>query len=111
MDQSVEDIIDRKRKLIAGLEDNIFKNFTEEEELLLHSKHGRIKVLTDGHEKCEGITGAFKCGLPLIVDSIPVMMIPKVIQIDWDTSIFQIINGDWFSFEFVPIKLTELKIW
>lgn len=40
----VKDIIERKKLLIKGLEENIFKDFTEEEENLLHSKHGMIKV-------------------------------------------------------------------
>lgn len=39
----VKDIIERKKLLIKGLEENIFKDFTEEENLL-HSKHGMIKV-------------------------------------------------------------------
>lgn len=40
----VSDILSKKCLLIKGLEENIFKDFTSEEEDLLHSKHGRIKV-------------------------------------------------------------------
>lgn len=41
---NVSDILNKKLFLIQGLEENIFKDFTNEEEDLLHSKHGRIKV-------------------------------------------------------------------
>lgn len=40
----VSDILSKKCLLIKGLEENTLKDFTSEEEDLLHSKHGRIKV-------------------------------------------------------------------
>ena len=87
----VSDILSKKCLLIKGLEENIFKDFTSEEEDLLHSKHGRIKV-----------------GLPVIINCNPVKTVPKITTIDWDSHMFQTIDGDWFNFEFTPIKLREL---
>lgn len=106
----VEDIIRKKQLLIKGLEENIFKDFTEVEEHLLHSKHGNIKVwLKSGVGKVyEGITGAFKVGLPLIIDCNPTKAISKIIMIDWDSHMFQTIDEDWYSFEFTPVKLQDL---
>lgn len=61
----VSDILSKKCLLIKGLEENIFKDFTSEEEDLLHSKHGRIKV-----------------GLPVIINCNPVKTVPKITTID-----------------------------
>ena len=100
----VKDIIERKKLLIKGLEENIFKDFTEEEENLLHSKHGMIKV---SHR-----SGAGKVyeGLPLIIDSEPTKIIQRITMIDWDSSMFQDADGEWFIFEFTPIRLYELSV-
>ena len=106
----VKDIIERKKLLIKGLEENIFKDFTEEEENLLHSKHGMIKVShrSGAGKVYEGITGASKVGLPVIINCNPVKTVPKITTIDWDSHMFQTTDGDWFNFEFTPIKLREL---
>lgn len=106
----VSDILSKKCLLIKGLEENIFKDFTIEEENLLHSKHGRIKVWhKSGVGKIyDGTTGAFKVGLPVIINCNPIKTVPTVTMIDWDTCMFQTIDGDWFNFEFIPIKLKEL---
>ena len=79
----VKDIIERKKLLIKGLKENIFKDFTEEENLL-HSKHGMIKVShgSGAGKVYEGITGAFKVGLPLIIDSEPTKIIQRITMID-----------------------------
>lgn len=80
----VSDILSKKCLLIKGLEENIFKDFTSEEEDLLHSKHGRIKVWhKSGVGKVyDGITGAFKVGLPVIINCNPVKTVPKITTID-----------------------------
>ena len=103
----VKDIIERKKLLIKGLEEN-----TEEEENLLHSKHGMIKVShrSGAGKVYEGITGAFKVGLPLIIDSEPTKIIQRITMIDWDSSMFQDADGEWFIFEFTPIRLYELSV-
>lgn len=108
----VKDIIERKKLLIKGLEENIFKDFTEEEENLLHPKHGMIKVShrSGAGKVYEGITGAFKVGLPLIIDSEPTKIIQRITMIDWDSSMFQDADGEWFIFEFTPIRLYELSV-
>lgn len=105
---NVSDILNKKLLLIQGLEENIFKNFTSEEEDLLHSKHGRIKVWQDTEKVYDGITGAFKEGLPVIIDSNPVKTVSRINIIDWNSCMFQTVYGDWFHFEFTPIKLREL---
>ena len=107
---NVSDILNKKILLIKGLEENIFKYFTSDEESLLHSKHGRIKVWHEsGAGKIyDGITGAFKVGLPLTINCNPVKTIPKITIIDWDSYIFQTVKGDWYNFEFSPIKLREI---
>lgn len=112
MSKEVEEIIRKKRSLIRGLEENIFKDFTEEEENILHSKHGiiRVKYRSPSAKVHEGMTGAFKVGLPLVIDEEPVKIIPKITIIDWESSTFQNIDGDWFSFEFTPIPLSDLFI-
>ena len=58
----------------------------------------------------EGITGAFKVGLPLIIDSEPTKIIQRITMIDWDSSMFQDADGEWFIFEFTPIRLYELSV-
>lgn len=106
----VSSILSKKCLLIKGLEENIFKDFTSEEEALLHSKHGRIKVWhkSGAGKVYDGITGAFKVGLPVIINCNPIKIVPKITLIDWDSHMFQTIDGDWFNFEFTPIKLGEL---
>lgn len=106
----VSDILSKKCLLIKGLEENIFKDFTSEEEDLLYSKHGRIKVWhkSGAGKVYDGITGAFTVGLPVIINCNPVKTVPKITTIDWDSHMFQTIDGDWFNFEFTPIKLREL---
>lgn len=108
----VKDIIERKKLLIKELEENIFKDFTEEEENLLHSNHGMIKVSprSGAGKVYEGITGAFNVGLPLIIGSEPTKIIQRITMIDWDSSMFQDADGEWFIFEFTPIRLYELSV-
>ena len=107
---NISDIISKKCLLLKSLEEDIFKDFTSEEEVLLHSKHGRIKVWhkSDLGSVYDGITGAFKVGLPMLINCNPVKIVPKIITIDWDSHMFQTKDGDWFNFEFTPIKLKEL---
>lgn len=105
---NVSDILNKKLLLIQGLEENIFKDFTSEEEDLLYSKHGRIKVWQDTEKVYDGITGAFKEGLPVIIDGNPVKTVSRINTIDWNSCMFQTVYGDWFHFEFTPIKLREL---
>ena len=105
---NVSDILNKKLLLIQGLEENIFKDFTSEEEDLLYSKHGRIKVWQDARKVYDGITGAFNEGLPVIIDCNPVKTISRINTIDWNSCMFQTMYGDWFHFEFTPIKLREL---
>lgn len=105
---NVSDILNKKLLLIQGLEENIFKDFTGEEKDLLYSKHGRIKVWQGTEKVYDGITGAFKEGLPVIIDSNPVKTVSRINIIDWNSCMFQTVYGDWFHFEFTPIKLREL---
>lgn len=98
-------ILEKKAMLLRGLSDNIFKEFTQEEEDILHSKHGYIKV-NCGDTIFEGITGAFKVGLDLFVDNF--LAIPKIYKICWKCYQIEDENGKVWDFEFVPKKLEDL---
>ena len=106
----VSDILSNKCLLIKGLEENISKDFTSEEQDLLHSKHGRIKVRhkSGAGKVYHGITGAFKVGLPVIINSNPVKTVPKNTTIDWYFHLFQTLYGVCFNFELTLIKVRVL---
>lgn len=96
-------MLQRKIKLFEELENNIFKDFTAEEDLILHSKHGEIEV--SGRS---GITYAFKVGLDLIVNyEDRSYNYGKVSHIDWNNFIVTTELGS-YSFKFKPINLYSL---
>lgn len=107
MDPLITEIINKKRNLIKGLEENIFKDFTPEDELLLHSKHGKIKVESCGIVT-EGITPAFAKGLGILIyNDRGLTTYPKVVSIDWNNHIFYDEDEDLYYFEFLPINLNS----
>lgn len=106
---NVKTIIEIKKKLLEDLNSNIFSEFNEEEELLLHSKHGIIRVKDNERIISEGIVGAFKIGLPLVIDNVgDINRFSIVRKIDWNKSIFTDDDENEYHFEFRPIKLSEL---
>ena len=104
----VKTIIKTKKKLLQNLEENIFHEFTGEEDMLLHSKHGYISI-RNNNGTIEGITGAFKVGLPLSIDlSDHAYTVPTIRKIDWNENIIEDSDQEVYNFEFRPIKLSEL---
>ena len=101
-------MLERKLKLFTELENNIFKEFTPEEDLIIHSKHGEIDI----NGRC-GIIYAFKAGLDLIIyvnhgdNIIEDYNYGKVTNIDWNNYIVTTDMGS-YSFKFKPINLYEL---
>lgn len=106
--KSVKTIIETKKKLLEDLNSNIFSEFNDEEEKLLHSKHGYIRVKYNGKVISEGIVGAFKVGLPLVIDTETPNRFPVINRIDWNQGVFVDNDEDEYAFEFRPIKLSEL---
>lgn len=88
MNKEVEEIIKTKKRLLEDLSNNIFATFTNEEELLLHSKHGHIRIEDWVDSKtviADGIVGAFKTGLPLTVSNLEGCIHLSVVdKISWD---------------------------
>ena len=108
---NIIDIINKKRELIKGLEENIFKTYSEEEELLLHSKHGRIKITFPDGTVIDGLTPAFKCGLECLVEtSKGVECIGKIETISWDCKRFKTVDDNWYIFEFTPMSLYDKEV-
>lgn len=107
MDKTVKEIIDIKKSLFKDLEENVFKTFSNEEELLLHSKHGKIKVKVGNVEVANGIVGAFKQGLDCLVDGNPEKF-TCLREINWIHHTFRDSQDHLYNFEFIPIKLSEL---
>mgnify|MGYP006968148651 CR=1 FL=1 len=97
-----------KRNLLNSLADNIFKTFTEDEEKILHSKHGKMTIHLDGVQ-VTGLAGAFKIGLPLVLQ--PYYVTPIITEIDWNKRTFKTVDNVTYLFEFTPINLYDTKIY
>ena len=79
----------------------------EEDNPLLHSKHGDIRVVNVAHDYT-GLTPSFKVGMPLIIDDGEnVVTLPSVTEINWEYN-YLISDNVFYSFRFFPRNLFEL---
>lgn len=98
---NTKEILILKKNLLKDLSENVFREFTEEENNYLHSKHGKLTI----DSKHWGIVGAFKAGITIILDT---GFTITCTEIDWQNNRFLDIYDTWHKFEFVPIRLNEL---
>ena len=98
---NTKEILILKKNLLKGLSENVFKEFTKEEDNYLHSKHGKLII----DSKNSGIVGAFKAGITIVLDTGFTITCTKI---DWQNNRFLDIYDTWHKFEFVPIRLNEL---
>ena len=93
-----------KIKLLSNINDD---NYSEEENNILHSKHGELFVINTTSEY-KGITPTFKVGVPLIIDNGNIIYyFPTVTEINWKYRYF-ISDNVLYNFHFVPLNIFKL---
>lgn len=100
-----QEILLKKKRLLEGLANNIFSEFSDEDNLYLHSKHGYIRVYNLETEVFSGKVAAFKCNLPLVNSEN--ISTSKVQTINWFQTTLEL-NNQWYNFDYTPINLKDL---
>jgi hypothetical protein len=99
------ELLSRKRLLFDILEKDPYREFTKEDELLLHSKHGVISI-----GKYSGITPAFTKGLPCYIYDVDshnlIVKIPPLTFISWKSGFCMDRDDNEYRFMFTPLKLS-----
>lgn len=98
-DKTREILIEKKAKLLEFV--------GEENDPLLHSKHGDI-YLVNTLNSFMGITPAFKVGMPLIIDNgEEAVTLQTVTEINWEYN-YLISDNIFYSFRFIQRNIYEL---
>lgn len=97
----------RTREILIEKKAKLLEFVGEENDPLLHSKHGDIYVVNASYSY-RGLTPSFKVGMPLIIDDGEnVVTLPSITEINWEYN-YLISDNVFYSFRFYPHNLFEL---